>query len=162
MSRQVFSKIKKSAPFKKADVLIYLLVAIIVTVTVLSFIVFNKKYATGFYVSANDEKILTYDFEKNNYTIDESKKEMVEVKLDGSFINFTITLPNGDFNLLSVDKAKRSVKITDANCPHKDCVSFSPIKAGKKNGLIYCSVHDLRVVAIGDNYYIPPTTGELS
>ena len=86
---------------------------------------------------------------------------MIEVKLDGSFINFTITLPNGDFNVISVDKAKKSVRITDANCPHKDCVSFSPISIGKKNGLIYCSVHDLRVVAIGDGYYTPPATGGL-
>ena len=83
---------------------------------------------------------------------------MVSVQADGNTLNFTITIGD-EFNVVSVNKKDKSVKVSDANCPHKDCVSFSPISFGKKNKLIYCSVHDLRIVATGDDYYVPPTTG---
>ena len=161
MSNNTFAKIKKSTLFKKADLLIYLLVALIIAVTILSFVLFNKKYATGFYVSVKGETFLSYDFETDKYTISQDKSGFIETKLDGEFIRFTITLENGDYNVIAVNKVDKSAYIEDANCPHKDCVSFSPISLGKKNTLIYCSVHDLRIISDGESFYVPPATGEL-
>lgn len=158
MSKQVFSKIKKSAPFKKTDLIVYLLIAVIIAVTFLFFTLDTKTYVSGFYVSVKDQKVIDYDFEKNTYSI--LNNDLVKVETNGSNVSFTVTLSNGEFNVITVNKTDKSVKISDANCPRKDCVSFSPIVYGKKNKLIYCAVHDLRVVATGDDYYVPPTTGD--
>lgn len=158
MENQLARKIKNQSPFKKADIIIYLLVALFTIAMFLSFVVFNKNQANGFYVSVSNDKIITYDFSSNKYQKYEKDGVSISVTEDGEFASFKVELANGQFNVIKVDKKNKSVSISDSNCPHGDCKAFSPITEKSNGKIIYCAVHDLRVVAITDDDYTPPTT----
>ncbi|MDE5729708.1 MAG: NusG domain II-containing protein [Clostridia bacterium] len=63
---------------------------------------------------------------------------------------------NGGYNVIEIDKAERSVKVTEADCGKRDCVYTAAIT--DNSGMIYCSPHKLRILPYdfdsGDNIII--------
>lgn len=162
MNNSLFSLLKKSSPFKKADLIVYILTVIIVAVAFICVFIAKPQSSSGFTVTVCNQEILAYDFDSGSYTSTECDDVRIIVDESGKD-NVTFTIKSGknfeNVNVLSVNANKKSVKITDANCPHGDCLNFTPINKNGDNTFIYCASHDLMITAISASGYVPPISG---
>ena len=156
MDKCLFNHVKKSSAFSKFDVILYAIVIALIIFVFCLVSLGKPNEVSGFDVSYENQKIITYDFENNTYSI---FSKNVSVNTDGDKISFTITTNDNDVNVVQVDVKEKSVFMKDANCKNGDCLSFKPIKVGDKNSLIYCANHDIKISATGKDY-TPPVSGE--
>jgi hypothetical protein len=152
----LIEKIKKSKPFCKHDVVIYAVLSLFIAILFLSFFGFSSHdNANGFNVTLNGQKVLNYSFETNALFIESAFTDSVEKTDDGQKV--LITIRSGankeQFNVLSIDKAERSVKVVDANCSSsKECAHMPKIH---NTGAIFCAPHGLSITC----GFIPPMVG---
>lgn len=138
---------KDEKPFKKGDIIVYAVVAIVIIAVSLA-VYLPKKDTEGitrFDAFFGDEKLFSYDFSTKRITITEFGKDKVAVT-DGEKTKVSIVTEKGSNELEIGDKY---VKMVYADCSsHPDCVEkFSPLTTGGK--AIVCLPHGIKVVSYG-------------
>ena len=88
--------------------------------------------------------VFTCDFKQNKYEIlSQSNVEVLED--DGDILSLKIHGDDDGYNVVKIDFAERTAKVTDANCSmHKDCV-YSPELKTNGSVPIICTPHGLVV-----------------
>ena len=150
-----FFKIKNSKPFKLLDVVLYGVLFVFIALSFLGVFLKPSSSPTGFLVHVDDTMVISFNFDTLTY----SSSPDVVVKTSDSTISFTIY--KGDdsaFNVITVDKLKKNVKVTDASCKSRDCTTFLPIGVNENNRIIYCAHHNVKITSLLDGY-TPPVSG---
>ena len=150
-----FFEIKNQKPFKKAD--LFLFIFLIATFLILFFSFFNttNDKLSKITVEVANEKCFTFDFDKKDYSINQTFTDKITVEKDNNL--YTVVINNdGHINLVLIDASKNTVKITDSNCPGKDCVYSKEISTVSER--IVCVPHQLYIYSDG-NFIPDPSTG---
>lgn len=148
---------RKGKPFRKADLVVYGLIALLVIGLFVAF-VFTRTdaNATEIIAERNGERVFTYSFADGSLTLNEEYSGIVEYSdLDGGY---TITIftdkKRSAFNTVVIESGGKTY-ISDADCSNrKDCAHMKAIDAG--GGTIICVPHGLKIYATGD---YSPTLG---
>lgn len=125
-------------PFKKADILVYVVLAVI---TALCFVLsaFAVEKGDSFDAYLSGKLVLRCSLEDGSYTIfDESTVQKVGENV------FTIKSEKG-YNELSVDLNAKEVFVTDADCIGKECKAMR-----LSSGSIICVPHSLIIKFTGE------------
>ncbi len=156
--KQLLVKVKNSKPFFICDLLVYTITAIIIAVLLVFFVFIPQKIKNlGFYVAINGDTVVKYFSSSNLIEIDDDYIAFVEVVEDGDKIRIKINQIQTDgYNIVEIDTVNKTAKITDSNCPNKDCTSINFIK---NSGAIPCPPHKLKVAPIGEGQFNPPISG---
>ena len=139
MALKKIEQVKEDRGFKLFDIIIY--GAVLVLVAVLFIVVFttrNTNPLTGVKVTYRAEVVFEYEFGGGIKTL----SEQVELEEDGEGITLTIRTQD-DYNVIYIDKTKKTVKMKDANCKGRRCLYFAEIK--NNSGYIICEAHAIRV-----------------
>ena len=139
MALKKIEQVKKDRGFKLFDIVIY--GAVLVLVAVLFIAVFttrNTNPLTGVKVTYRAQVVFEYEFGGGIKTL----SEQIEIDEDGEGITLTVRTDN-DYNVIYVNKSKKTVKMKDANCKGKQCLYFAEIK--NNSGCIICEPHGIRV-----------------
>lgn len=140
-------QVKKDRGFKLFDIIIY--GAIIVTVAVLFIVLFTTRDTsslTGVKISVRAEVVFEYAFEGTDPEEKEIKCNdgtVVTISHDGDKGIVVTISHDGDKNEVYIDKDKKTVKMSDANCKGKHCMYFAPMD--NNSDFIYCSPHGVKV-----------------
>lgn len=141
MSLKKIEQVKKDKGFKIFDLIIY--GVILLTVAALFIAVFttrNKSPLTGVRIYIRAEIAFEYEF---GGALPENPDDRVEVKEDGNGITVTVRASEKYINVVYIDKAKKTAKMTEANCGGGQCKFFPAIDGNDK--YIYCDPHGVRV-----------------
>lgn len=151
MSLKKVEQVKKDRFFKIWDVLIYgiiaaAVVALFIAVTLTS----DKSTLTAIDVYYNNAMAFSYDFETDEYKI--NLPQNIKVERDGAQALEIVFCTDGgslyeprDYNVIVIDKAERTVSVTDSDCSNRaDCVYTPALK--NNSSLIVCSPHHLRIL----------------
>ncbi len=153
MSLKKVEQTKKEKFFRPWDLLIY---GVVIAVTVALFIalIYIGTDTDDGYISAyyDGEVVFTYSFESDELDICMESNVKVESDADGIitliFCTSDGSIEDGryeDYNAIEIDKALKTVKVTDTDCSgRKDCMRMG-IGEGYVSELIYCSPHSLLV-----------------
>lgn len=155
MSLKKIEQVKKDRGFKVWDLLVYgLLAAAVVALFLTVFFVRDGKVLGGIRVTFEGAAVFEYSFETDEYSV--LKDEFVaDITESGVKLTVTVSTDYG-YNKIEIDKAEKSVKVTEADCGGGDCVVTPPIK--DNGGIIYCSPHRLKIEPLDmdkDNGIIP-------
>lgn len=150
MSIKVFNQVKKDRGVKPLDLLIYAVALIFVGASFwLSYALFPTNDMHGFEILYKNTRVFAYDFERDEYEISNSDCILI---LDGNGEVMTVkfSVYGGDgYNLIYVNKTKRSVSVIEADCSaRKDCVFAAEITNCSQT--IICTPHELIILPIGD------------
>lgn len=128
----------KKAPFKKGDLIIYLILAVVVAVLFLTAGA-GKKQSRGFSVELAGKTVMTGDFSDRTFVImDEEAAKKVGENL------FKITSQEG-YNVILVDWQAKNITVTETDCgTSKEC-TFMNLNYGD----IICAPHSLVIRSIG-------------
>ncbi|MBR5192147.1 MAG: NusG domain II-containing protein [Clostridia bacterium] len=141
-----FDEIKKLKPFMVKDVFLYLILVIIV-LTLFVFIVFlPKTTSNGIKIEKNNNVVLTYYFKNSNCIINKDHQNLILVENTEDLVKITIyedkTLTG--FNVVEINLANKSFKVTESNCSlSKECVHTPTATNG--NGVIICAPRNLKI-----------------
>ncbi len=151
-------KYSQSAPFYRQDLILYTIITCTIILLFVVFIIIPKSdKALGFSVSFDSEIAFTFDFSTEELTI---KKDLCKISQDKEHNTITLYGLDGEnFNVLTYDCNNYTVRITDSNCPNRDCVDFFEINSG--NGVIYCLPHALKILPLSPTQSEPSTGGRL-
>ena len=140
---------KENKIFKKWDILVYaILLVLIVVLFLVVFISKDDSKIEGFEMSYKNNKILTYDFQKDSFDYNSEFIEINECE-NGYIILFYLDDKKTDFNKIQVNTQDKCVVVLDASCStSKDCTSMS-IK--KISDTIICVPHSLIIKPLGSS-----------
>ena len=128
MSGKVFSRVRGGGFFKRADIIVYALIAVVAIVLLLVFLLPSDEELSGFEITYDGATVLTYDFD-DGLTVKDAFRDAVVATC-------------------FVDLGERSVKMTDADCSvSKDCTYMPALDGG--NGAIICVPNRIRIVPVG-------------
>ncbi len=145
MSGKVFSRVRGGGFFKRADIVVYALIAVVAIVLLLVFLLPSDEGLSGFEITYDGATVLTYDFDDGLMVKDAFRDAVVTTEGDGG-LYLTVTTADG-VNTCFVDLGERSVKMTDADCSvSKDC-TYMPALDG--DGAIVCVPNRIRIVPVG-------------
>ncbi len=150
-------KFKNSAPFNKADIIVY---ACLLTAVLLLFLIFvilpNKTNSQGFNVSVGDTEVLEFFYNDSRLYV---KSDLYVVEHDSKNCTVTVYIDGKtEYNIIKYDCQNKTVKITESSCRGNDCVSFAEIS---DNGVIYCLPHNLKITPLSQSMSEPSTGGAL-
>lgn len=151
----LLQSIKQGKPFKKADLIIYSVITLIVCLIFVFFALFNNtRKPTGFSVSLNDQVIITCNY-NSSPVVKTGFEEQVEI--EGNKITVYTSIKKTHYNVIEIDHENMSVDITMANCSlSHDCTFLPPIKNGQ--GALICVPNNLIIKSITGTF-TPPVTG---
>lgn len=148
MSLKKIEQIKTDKGFKLPDLIIYgVIILLVVALFIAVFATKNKNPLTGIRVYLETDVVFEYEFGSAPVYNDK-----VKIEEDGKGITVTISDGN-DYNVLYIDKDKKTVKMTEANCRGKQCLYFKEISDNNK--FIYCNPHRLKVEPFSRDYDDP-------
>lgn len=126
MSLKTIKKEKGNKLFRKGDLIIYLVVAVVIVVLFFVFVINkDKNDSQGLEIVLQEVVIFDYDFESDTYKVAAGYEDIVVVEKKADFF-VTIFTDNGHFNKISIKTDKRQVFMVDANCSSsKDCTKMS-------------------------------------
>ena len=153
LRKKSLSEIKKSKPFYFNDLIIYFALAVLVVL--LFFAVIFKPVAdnfNGFNIIYNNEIIAEYNFADDKLNINDGYSAYLSQEHGGIYF-YPSGEKNGEYNFISVDSAKKTVRVTDSTCAGHDCERQFLSADG---GFIYCAPHGLKITAMG---LLDPVTG---
>ncbi len=148
------AEIQKRKIFEKRDIFIYLALLVLLLSLFLAFVVFRKEDSQGFSVTVDGKTILTHIYGQD-FSVDESYKELIEIEDNDQSVFIKINFENG-FNLLLVNEKEKTVKMNDSDCPSKNCTYMQAISS---SGTIYCAPRKLKISPLVDSEFITITTG---
>ena len=142
-------------PFKKADLLVYSIVALFICGLFLVFFLLPKEQAKGFCVSVDDKTAFTYLYSDNSYEVGQGFSDRITVENNAGDVTVTVFIDESktEYNVIYFNKTKRTVKVIDSNCSiRKDCVYSQEIS---DSGAIICVPHKLRVLPLNPVSFNP-------
>ncbi|GEM_PF-2673816 len=146
MEKNVSTRIKNSKPFYFADLIIYLVVAVIVlTAFIAVSLRGGSAAATGFSVLYDNKVAAEYRFSDGKFTVKAGYETYFSVQENGVYF-YPDGEDNGHYNLIVFDKDKKTAKITESTCAGHDCEAQSVSDSG---GFIYCAPHKLKIIPAG-------------
>ena len=137
---------KLNSPFKKFDILLYLIALIIIgTCFLVVGLLSNNQPKSGFKVYQNDVVIMDFNFSSKTYEFYNDGNSRITYSLVGDVYSFTIYTDESltHYNLLQVNAVDKTATITESNCPSKDCHHLN-LDTG-----IVCVPHHLKIVSLG-------------
>ena len=144
MSFKKIEQVKNDKWFSLFDLIIY--GSIIILVAVLFIVIFTTRDTnplSGVRIYASAQAVYEYEFGKTQKGEDGILSDGVEVEEDGDGITVTIRSADGDYNVVYIDKSKKSVKMIKANCRGGQCLDFPSMNDNSK--FIYCSPHGIKI-----------------
>lgn len=155
MSLATVKKEQQNKLFKKADLILYITLAVLIVVLFFVFVVDkDKKESKGFEIIQDEVVILSYNFETDIYKITEGYEDILLIL--HNYDNFSITIfakEHDHFNQISIDRDKKYVYMLDANCSSsKDCTKMS---INGDNDVIVCVPHKLKIKGLSNNIQQP-------
>lgn len=149
MAIKKIGQIKESKWFRVWDLIVYGVVAVIIAALFLTvFLTRDTSLPNGFKISYDGRDVFSYIFTEDRYE-SLSPSNIVVVEENGEKLVLTFYTDDGKgYNKIEVDKVKRTVRVTDANCSaHKDCVYTPEIKGG--SSAIICPPHGMIIRPLG-------------
>ncbi len=151
MSRKTVDNIRTGKPFRPLDLALYggIALAVIALFMALVFFVPHSDMSRVF-IDLRGDRLAVYDFDAGKLTVTSGKEAYAEVKKQDGKVQLTVWTDeeHKGYNVIEIDPAARTVKVTDANCSnHKDCV-FSPAVTSS-SGMIVCVPHGVKVYGDG-------------
>ena len=138
-------KIRNSKPFYPFDLIIYCVLALVVTTAVLTVFFTGKKSENiGVYILFDNETVAEYRFSDDKFTIKSGFENHFSVKDDGIYFYPDENSPER-YNLIILDGENKTVYVKDATCAGHDCETQKITASG---GFIYCAPHKLKIVPI--------------
>lgn len=147
--------IKRIKPFRLADVIVYVVLAVLIVALLLAFCLPRQDSSLrGVQVALKGEVVAEYYFEENNLVT----ASAVESRREGDKYYLTVFAQSGGYNLVVVDLTKRTAWVQEADCSSSaECTHMKGItKAGDS---IICVPHALVVQGVGDGEVKEPTSG---
>lgn len=145
--------------FKKSDVLVYALVIVCVFFLFLFFVIIpSSSQQRGFSIWVEGNKVAEYYYEGQSLSINDRNFED-KIYFDSEKLTITVYYDQAktQYNVISIDHANKSAKISEANCSvSKDCV-YTPSLNG--DSAIVCAPHKLKITSLGDLEKTSPVTG---
>lgn len=149
--------------FYRQDVFVYLGLAVLIFCLFFLFVfpsACKQNSSKGFKVLHGSEQVLIFDISLSNY-IFVSEKFSNSVRIEQNEKTYTVTIyfdeEKTDFNTLIFDIEACSAKVIESTCSEsKDCVYSPKITT---SGSIYCAPHNLKIVPLTDDGFVPPITG---
>lgn len=154
-----YDKIRELKAYEKNDIFIYVFLLILIISLFLFFVILpDTKKAEGFAVYYDGEKVFALSYSApEDYSITEGFENYFEVSLSENRITFRFPPDKSEYNIITFDSEKKSVKVTESNCSvSPDCVYSPEIRNG---GAIICAPHRLKIAPLQDDGYYPPVTG---
>ncbi len=149
MSLVTLKKEKTNKPFKKYDLIIYFVLAIIILSLFLGFVVFkDNKQSDGIEIILDETIIMTYYYNNDKFLITDKYQEnlVVENLENGYKITVFCDDTHNHYNIIMLNNEQKKVTVLDANCSiGKDCTKME-INGG--SGSIVCVPHKLKVKPI--------------
>lgn len=145
MSLKKIEQVRASKLFRVWDILVYvLLIACAVAMIVAFTVTRDNTPLDGVVITYRGQDVFTCDFKQNKYEIlSQSNVDVVED--EGDILSLKIHGDDDGYNVVEIDFAERTAKVTDANCSmHKDCV-YSPELKTNGSVPIICTPHGLVV-----------------
>lgn len=144
MSMERLKKERENKPFRKADLIIYLVLTVVIVILFVVFVINSgSSQSQGFEIVLNETVIFQYDFDSDSYSIANGYENVVLVDTQNGFY-ITVYTDNGKhYNKISVDKDKKQILMADANCSSsKDCTKMS---ISDDKGVIICVPNGIMV-----------------
>lgn len=153
MNKDKLQKLKTQKYFKKADIIAYLSLAVLIVVLFWVF-VFSSPKTTLDSVNVfkqsktQDSVIFNYDFTNKTYTIADGYSKYIEIDDNSNGILVKIyTEDMKGYNLIQI--TQNDAYVVDANCSfHQDCMQFPHINGN--NDVIICVPHNLTLIGVGE------------
>lgn len=145
MSLKKIEQVRGSKLFKVWDILVYaLLIAAAVAMIIAFALTRDNTPLGGVVISYKGQDVFTCDFKQNKYDIlSEANVEMLED--GGDRLVLKIHGDDDGYNVVEIDIAEKSAKVTDSNCStHKDCVYSRPLTSNGSVPIV-CTPHGLVV-----------------
>lgn len=139
MSIKKIEEEKNNKIFKKLDLIVYLVIALVVISLFLAIVVPNKAEKVDSIIGTIDDTII-FEYSYSKDSIEYFDKSFVEAENEANSVTISISSKYGH-NVLFIDKIKREAKIISADCSvSKDC-TYMIIK--NINDGIVCVPHHL-------------------
>ena len=149
-----FSELKKSKPFYLFDLMIYgLSAALIIAIFAIVFFAGKGTATNGFYVMIENTVVAEYRFDDGKLKINDGYSAHFSEKENGGGKEYEIyfypdTENKNDYNLIAINVADKTVRITASTCAGHDCEKQ---KITADGGFIYCAPHKLKITPTGLN-----------
>lgn len=153
-------KIKNSAPFKKFDIFLYSIIAVIVLCLFLFLVIIPKTEATqGFCVAQGETEILNFNFQNSHLNVNDGYKGQVLHDSKNQTVTIYTSTDKSEYNVIQYDVENKTVKVIESNCQGKDCINFPEVSSD--GGVIYCLPHNLKITPLVVTASEPSTGGRL-
>lgn len=148
-------EVKKRKVFAPLDLVLYGAIALVVIALFCVFVFFRGE-AEGISVEREGQILYTYDFAKGG-TVQPAGEGYVSVTEGEGVVTVRVTTEDGaGYNVISIDVAQKTVRVTEANCSRTpDCVYTAEIKDA--SGGIICVPHRLKIVPVSGESFTPST-----
>lgn len=147
MSQKKIEQVRKTKYFRIWDLLVYGVVLLVIAALFLAvFLTTDNSSANGFTVRQRDKIVFTYYFDSGKYEYSLTDGVVTVEEEDEETLKITVRTADGNgYNKLEVDKANKSVRVTDANCSllKKDCV-YTPALSNNSS-TISCLPHEMYI-----------------
>ena len=147
MSLKHVMQVKADRGFRICDIIVYAVVIVLIVALFIA-LVFTRDSSPISSVSVTygygDEQrtLCTYNFLTDSLSVYDYSAISVKEREGG--LELTFSGDDGDYNVIFIDRHKKRVSVTSANCPSQDCV-FTPAITDNSSLPIICSNHRLIV-----------------
>lgn len=142
MSLKKIKEVKSDRGFKIWDILIYGgIIALVAALLIALFVTKDSSPLKGFKIYVVNEVVYEYDFEKGELRRGGAVETLSQ---KDEVLTLKVTAGSG-YNIVEV--GKNYVRVTDADCPKKDCIYTPAIS--DNGGIIYCLAHGLKILPAG-------------
>ena len=147
--------IKNIKPFRIADVIVYIVLAVLIVALLLAFCLPRQDSSLrGVQVTLKGEVVAEYYFEGDSLVT----ASTVDSRRDGDKYYLTVNSQSGGYNVVFIDLTKHTAWVQEADCSSSaECTRMKAItKAGDS---IICVPHALVVQGVGEEDVKEPISG---
>lgn len=138
--------IKKSKPFKKGDIIVYVLIVILIVVLFIVFMnIKSNSEMQSISIYIDDANLFEYNCDTQEYKIND---ERISLEVSDNVLSVRVNLEKDEYNLIQIDIENKSAKMIESSCKTRDCVNSASIKSG--SDVIICLPHHLKIIANGN------------
>lgn len=148
---------KENKFFKKWDIVVYSVIAlIIVALFLIVFIPRKNDQISAFVIKYDNTQVCEYNFDTDTITYNQ---DYIKFEKESQYI-YVITFSlkgDEDYNIIKVDLTNRNITCEDSDCSHsKDCTHMRISKMGDN---IICVPHKLIILPVGESEILDPVIG---
>ncbi len=148
-------KINNIKPFRLADVIVYIVLAVLIVALLLAFCLPRQDSGLrGVEVTVKGEIVAEYYFEDDSLIT----ASAVDSRREGDKYYLTVNSQSGGYNLVVIDLTERKAWVQEADCSSSaECTQMKGIT--KSGDSIICVPHALVVQGVGDGDVREPVCG---